>query len=226
MSILKTMLEKDPPIVPKAAEPEAEDETTVINKRHTNIDYEEIQDKKTKLVAKVIAKLEGVESAKATKLAKKYDEVNKRHLAVQEERNQINQEITDYVLEYFDSVEDILCTRIIQSCQLTLQLSKTTLSSESTEVDFESVCAEMTKFLNDEMIEELEKLKAKYSSVKKVAGKKPSLTVKLEEGLMDSLKRMLTMFVANVKHHAKRSGAKLMKIAEKYGIENEKWMEV
>ncbi len=193
-----------------------------IHKREKESDlitYEDVE--KKGVIVKVIATLSGSKSAKATVLAKKYKELDDKFKEAKDARDSSNLEITDFILEHFDTIEDAALTRVVQTCQLTLQLSKSEAAQSIEVVDYEAVCGELTKFLSEELIEVLDGLIKKYTTIEKTTASKPRLTVKTEAliaeaGVVAALKRMLEMFIKNTLARLQRIDTKLEKIAAKF----------
>ena len=69
----------------------------------------EYKDKVMKgVIERVTVELEGKESALFTRAAKRYKQMDRLLGAIQEKRNELNGQVKDKVLEYFDDAADII----------------------------------------------------------------------------------------------------------------------
>lgn len=162
-------------------------ETVLLSEaRRANLNYS-FKEVKGKL-DKITLKLEGNESGKFTKIAKRYKEIDTAVKALEVERNEINEDIKEKFSDYFDEATDTVVTRIIETVSLTMQLSKRT----APEMGKDKVDYEKALLILGDMLPEL---KEKIDEVKKLcttAGtmsvpKSPALSVKINEGLSDKI---------------------------------------
>jgi len=143
--------------------------------RRTDLEY---KDKVMKgVIERVTVELEGKESAIFTRAAKRYKQMDRLLDAIQEKRNELNGQIKDKVLEYFDDAADIIYTRVIDTVSMTATVSKTTPATPSSKeevVDYEKV---MKKLM--ELVPEIEgkakELIKEFTAIKSVAAK-PEIT--------------------------------------------------
>ena len=162
-------------------------ETVLLSEaRRANLNYS-FKEVKGKL-DKITLKLEGNESGKFTKIAKRYKEIDTAVKALEVERNEINEDIKEKFSDYFDEATDTVVTRIIETVSLTMQLSKRT----APEMGKDKVDYEKALLILGDMLPEL---KEKIDEVKKLcttAGtmsvpKSPALSVKINEDLSDKI---------------------------------------
>lgn len=113
----------------------------------------------------IVAKLKGPASGVLTKLAKEYKEADNELKAIQEKRDALNEKIREKAEDLFD-VEDALKTRIIESIQLTITLSKYTPASseEITNLDVDGLLTELSEKFPI-ILEALAELKQKYTTI-------------------------------------------------------------
>lgn len=163
-------------------------------------------------VTAVTAKLEKNKSGVMTKLAARYKEVDEQLKKLAEERDGMNAKIKEELLEYFDA-EDAVLTRIVETVSLTAQLAKQ--AQDSTKVDDTEVIAKLLESATPELAEQIAKLREQCTSI--VKAKSPSLTVKVNEGLFDSIKKTVVRFAKSVMAWASRYDKKLAKIKSKLG---------
>lgn len=161
-------------------------------------------------VTAVTAKLEKNKSGVMTKLAARYKEVDEQLKLLTEERDGMNAKIKEELLEYFDA-EDAVLTRIVETVSLTAQLAKQ--SQDSTKVDDSAVVAKLLENATPELAEQIAKLREQCATI--VKAKSPSLTVKINEGMFDSIKKAISRFARSVMSWASRYDRKLEKIRSK-----------
>ncbi len=160
-------------------------------------------------VEKITAKLEANKSGVFTKLAKRYKEVDQQMLALQDERNEMNAKMKDELLEYFDA-EDAVLTRIVETVSLTAQLAKQ--SQDSSKADDTEVIAKLLESATPELAEQIAQLRLQCQKITKA--KSPAFTVKINEGVLDVLKKTLLKFLNKVMSWATSYDRKLAKIKE------------
>lgn len=160
-------------------------------KRQKGLTYETLLKGKAGEIDKVLVRLDGTQSAKFTKLAKEYKELNAQVKALQTQLATNQDTIRGHMEELFDPADDVL-TRVVETCALTLQLAKMVPSKTTTEVNYEKAFNEMVKLLGsmvpdlkDKMQELVECAKKAGEEEKTTAGRKGAFTVK--EGFMDGL---------------------------------------
>lgn len=85
-------------------------------------------------VEKVIAELKGQHSSAWTKISKQYVELDTEIKTLEEQRTKLNVELKDKARDVFN-VEDEILTRVVETAQLTLTLSKKFQKGSVPEVD-------------------------------------------------------------------------------------------
>lgn len=109
-------------------------------------------------VDRVIAVLEGKHSASWTKISNQYKELDKNIKKLEEKRKDLNKQIKDRAATEIFAVEDEVLTRVVETCGMTITLSKKTKTEDSEKVDYEAVVkalaeanlpAELSKMLNE-----------------------------------------------------------------------------
>ena len=132
---------------------------------------------------RVTAELKGHPSSVWTKLTQEYVALEAAVSALSEQRNEINARLKDKAAELFDA-EDMVLTRVVETCQLTITLSKKTRKEASEKVDAEAVVKALREMdLVPELkalIDDLVKANTKLIEASDVPEK---LTVKVTEGL-------------------------------------------
>ena len=163
-------------------------------------------------VTAVTAKLEKNKSGVMTKLAARYKEVDLEMKKLIEERDGMNAKIKAELLEYFDA-EDAVLTRIVETVSLTAQLAKQT--QDSSKVDDTEVIAKLLESATPELAQQIAALREQCTVI--VKAKSPALSVKVNEGLFDSIKKTIARFAKSIMSWATRYDKKLAKIKSKLG---------
>lgn len=163
-------------------------------------------------VEAIIVKLEGTESARYTKMANRYKEIDAELKRLSDERNTMNDEIkTDITEKYFDAA-DAIYTRIVETVSLTAQVAKTPKPSEK--IDNDAVVDELLKLM-PELKGQIEALQKQFTSISKP--KAPALTIKTEGVVSDvweKIKKKATDYYNSVMSWAKGYDKKLDKIKQ------------
>lgn len=171
-------------------------------KRQKGIDYTEVKNAQDK-VERVIASLKGKESANWTRLTKEYVDLDDKLKKLNVERNALNSTIKEAASEIFDVADDVL-TRVIETAQLTLTLSKKTKTPASTEVDYEKVVkalldAKLVPTMK-KMLDELIAANSKAIAASEVPEKLTVKRNKVSEGFsLDSLKSWFSNLAKKIK---------------------------
>lgn len=179
--------------------------------REDSIEYQE------KLVKgqidRVTAVLEGRDSEKWTKLAKRYKEIDSQLKLLSVERDEMNSRVKNEFSTLFDAEDEVL-TRVISTVSLTATLAKSTPASEKEEINHTAILDELLKLVPD-LSEQIKDLTAKHTSIKKVAAKSGALTVKLDEAAGSSVWEKIKGFFADYLKKVKLWGVKYdAKLAE------------
>ena len=161
-------------------------------------------------VERVTAVLEGHESAKFTNLAKRYKQLDRIIKALDVQLNEKKVILKSKMDEYWDA-SDIVYTRALQTCSLTLSLSKKTLPGlkDDYEAAFNKLVADLN-VLVPELTEKIEELKvaALKETQKKSAGQDSKLTIKIDEGV----RSFFTSLISKFKSWASKYDSKLDKM--------------
>lgn len=208
----------------------------LFEKRRSDLEYKNKVMKN--VIERVTAELEGNESGVFTRAAKRYKQMDRLLAAIQEKRNELNEDIKSEVLSYFDGAADEIYTRVIDTVSLTATVSKkqadTPASKEST-VDYAAVVKKLLELVPD-IEEQAKKLVEEFTTVVDIPakpGKSPSLSVKfkdedekkarmkskadalIDEGVGDVVKSLLSKlksFLTNFKSWGKDFDKKLNEI--------------
>jgi hypothetical protein len=167
-------------------------------KRRDDLTYTEKEVKKQ--VDRVIVELNGNESGVLTKLASRYDRLNKAIKVMGEKKNELNADIKEKVEDLF-AAEDVVLTRVIETCSFTLTVSKRSKQEDKVTIDYEAIAMELAKLIPDELQAKVDEIVAAYTSIKKQEDKSPALAVKakVNEGLGDLAKSLVALVKKAVK---------------------------
>jgi len=129
------------------------------------------------VIERVTVELEGSESSVFSRAAKRYKQMDRLLDAIQEKRNELNGQVKDKVLEYFDDAADVIYTRVIDTVSMTATVSKTTPATPAGKdevVDYEKVVKELMKLV-PEIESKANELIKEFTSIKVIAAK-PEIT--------------------------------------------------
>lgn len=147
-------------------------------------DQIEYKEKKVKgLLDRVTATLSGTRSGIYTRIANRYKRIDVLIDKLQEQRNRLNEQVKEHVVDLFDA-EDECLTRVVETVSLTVTLSKRTPagSKEISDFDTEGFLEELYSTFPD-LEKQLNYLKDKYTTLEtvEIPEKSPALRVKLNE---------------------------------------------
>src|SRR5271157_4146517 len=95
-------------------------------------------------IEKVIAELKGQNSSSWTKISKQYVDLDNEIKKLQDSREKLNLELKDRATDVFD-LEDEILTRVVETAQLTITLSKKAKKEAHPEVNAEAVIDALAK---------------------------------------------------------------------------------
>lgn len=170
-------------------------------------------------LAKVILELEGSDSGVMTRLAKRYERLDKTAKLMKEKRDELNAAIKEVGDRIFDA-EDALATRVVETISYTVMLTaaeKAENKKEKEEVDFASAYAELSRLV-PELTEQANEILKKYTKLIPPKDTPVGLRVSIKEGVVDSIKKIWAAFVNEVKAWGKSYDAKLNAIKKKYPV--------
>lgn len=162
-------------------------------------------------VDRVIVELEGSQSGAMTRLASRYDRLEKAIKKMGEKRDELNAKIKEQVEELF-APEDVVLTRVVETVSFTMTLSKLVKSEEQEPkkvVKYDKIAEELAKLIPDELQAQVDAIIAKYTEISIAAEKSPALRVKskvdesLNEGIFDLFKSIGSKIAKWLKDTAK-----------------------
>ncbi|MEM2159596.1 MAG: hypothetical protein QXN55_01425 [Candidatus Nitrosotenuis sp.] len=137
-------------------------------------------------IDRVIVTLEGNQSGKFTKLAKRYKILQRALAVLTEKQGELNTQIKDQALEFFNAEDEVL-TRVVETVSLTITVSKKTAVT-STKIDYDAVIAQLTEMV-PELKTKIDELIAANTEIKKTE-KSPSLRTELKEGVAEWIRQV------------------------------------
>lgn len=158
--------------------------------RQSHVKYTEKQTKG--IIDKVTAELSGSSSAGMTRLAKRYARLEVSLKAMKEKHDELNTKLKNEVSELFDA-EDIVRTRIVQTAQFTLSMTKEIQKTEGTEViNYEGIAKELAELVSNELQEKIDLIVQKYTTIipPKTPIKKLTVSKEVTEGILDNLQKL------------------------------------
>lgn len=155
--------------------------------RRSDLPYTE---KKSKgAIDKVIVTLEGNESGKFTKLAKRFKELRTATDELSKATDELNRDIKEQAIEFFDAADEIH-TRIVETVSMTILIGKRQPDSieKTSKVNYEQIIKDITALVPEltEKIAEIVDANTQVEEKLKVA-KAPQLRVDLKEGVMEDV---------------------------------------
>jgi len=166
-------------------------------KRREDLTYTEKLVKKQ--LDRVIVELNGNESGVLTKLAARYDRLDKAIKVMGEKKKELNADIKEKVEDLF-AAEDIVLTRVIDTVSFTLTVSKKSKQDDKIVVDYKAIAEELAKLIPDELQAKVDEIAAAYTTITKQEDKSPALSVKakVNEGLIGDLKAGIVSAIKKV----------------------------
>jgi hypothetical protein len=161
-------------------------EADELRKRRTDLKYVEKEAKKQ--VEKVIVELNGAESGVLTKLASRYERLDKAIKVMAEKKDELNADIKAKVEDLF-AAEDVILTRVIETCSFTLTVSKREKQDDKTTVDYEAIAKALQGLITEELQPQVDEIIKTFTVIEKREDKSPALRVKakVNEGLLSDL---------------------------------------
>jgi len=198
-----------------------------------DVEYTETGSTKAKTAAKefskITAEVSGVTSAKFTRLAKKFKEIDDLNKRIQELRDRANQEAKDSIDEFFNA-EDEVYTRYVDTVSLSITMSKA-IEEETVQVsetNIQNFVEELYELVDGDLKPMIESLLEKHTKVqtKVRAAQQGRVTVKLpakKESVNEAgVGSMLSGFIKSIVHFVDRFvrgyDRKLANIAQRYGL--------
>lgn len=201
--------------------------TELINEaRNPVLNY--LEKKAKDIVVRVTVFLTGNESSAATRLAKRFvrlDQAMKQQIKL---RDAANADAKKLFEELFDAEDEIL-TRVIETASVTMTLSKAVRGKDKPNVitvDFEAAYRELAEMVlglteqKEKLNKKIEAILAKHTTSTPARDTPAKLTtdVKLDEGIMDTLKKMVNTVVESIKNWATGYDKKLDAFKKKYKL--------
>ena len=175
--------------------------------RQQNLAYTEKEAKGS--IDKVIVELSGTQSASATKLAKKFQDVKEAADKLKALESDLNADAKDLVANLFDA-EDVVYTRIIKTCSLTIQVSKE-YTRETTKVDTDGIIADLLVLVPElaDKVLAIVDARTKITQSKVASALKITAESTLSEGVIESIKKLFTDLLSKFKLWAKTFDTRL-----------------
>lgn len=171
-------------------------------------------------LTKVTLALEGSDSGAMTRLAKRYERLDKSAKLLKEKRDQLNAAVKDVGDRVFDA-EDTVITRIIETVSYTVMLTaaeKAENKEPTKKTDYESAFSELCRLV-PELTSKIDEIRAKYTELIPAKDTPTALKVKpkeVKEGIVDSAKALYFRFLNTIKEWASSYDDKLAAVKAKY----------
>lgn len=171
-------------------------EAVILEARRADLSYNEKVVKNK--IDRVAVELEGNDSASMTRLASRFDRLDKAIKRMGEKRGELNEQLKDKVTDLFDA-EDVVLTRVVETASFVMTLSKLVKAAEQEPkkiVNYEKIAEELAKLIPAELQEKVEEIQKLYTEISLAQDKSPGLRVKnkvdesLNEGIVDFFKKI------------------------------------
>jgi hypothetical protein len=128
-----------------------------------------------------------------TRLAARYDRLDKAIKKMGEKKNELNEKLKGEVEELF-AAEDIVLTRVVETVSFTMTVSKKQKQADKTTIDFEKIAEELAKLIPEELEEQVNEIYKAFTKITPQPDKSPALRVnaKIEEGVVEIASKFLT----------------------------------
>jgi hypothetical protein len=178
--------------------------------RDPNLTYTEKEVKKQ--IDRVTVVLDGVQSGKFTRLAKRYRNVQKALDILDAKMKDLNEEIKEKALDLFDA-EDEIYTRVVETVSLTMTVSKRQVSTK-TDINYEKAVDQLLEMVPD-LENQIKELIEANKQVKTVE-KSPALRTALKESFMSDafrqVKQIAKQALTSIKSWGKAYDKKLKEL--------------
>lgn len=186
----------------------------VTESRNPNLEYTEKQVKGN--IDRVTVELAGKDSEKFTKLGKKYFELAAGIEAIEKLRLDLNEQIKKEAGELFDATDE-LYTKVIETSQFTLTVSKKPVATKTVSTNYEKVLDGLLQLM-PELTEKVDALKEQYTTIKENPPKDVSLRVAMKESALkdvwQSFKKKWSSFKNSIMSWGTSYDKKLSKLKE------------
>lgn len=165
---------------------ELQEALAILEERKPGLTYVE---KRVKgIIDRLTVELHGSDSSVFSRLAARYERLDKAIKKMGEKKNELNEQLKTRVEELF-AAEDVVLTRVIETASFTLTLSKKQKQDPKKLVNYESIAAELVKLVPEELEAKVNEIYEAYTQIIPQEDKSPALRVKgkLEEGVLDML---------------------------------------
>lgn len=156
-------------------------------------------------IDRVITELSGSESAVMTKLAGRFKRLQEAIKKMTAKRNELGDDLKEKVKDLFNA-EDVVLTRVINTAQFVITLSKDPKQEKPKMVtDYQKVAEELAKLIPTELEERVKEIYELYTQAAAVNDKGPGVTVKdVKEGVEEVLSKGIDSLVAGLKGFVNR----------------------
>jgi uncharacterized protein YdcH (DUF465 family) len=173
------------------------EEASEDRKRRADLTY--VEKKVKNELDRVIVELKGNESGTLTRLASRYDRLDKAIKVMGQKRNELNAEIKEKVEDLF-AAEDIVLTRVIETVSFTMTVSKKSKVADKVAIDYEAIATELAKLIPDDLQSKVDEIVKAYTTITPQADKSPALSVKAKvtEGIIGDLKASFVSLIKKI----------------------------
>lgn len=174
---------------------------------------EEYKSKKTKdKLERIIVELNGHKSGKYTKMAGRYLRMKDAIELIKKKMEDLNAGLKDSMVEEFFDATDQALTRVAETAQFSLLLSKQEDRPDKQIVDKDAIIKALEALVAEELQPKIEEIKKQFTKLEKqdpapaalrISKKKPEKVDKLEEGVIgdkwEKFKSLLKRFTDSLK---------------------------
>ena len=217
---MKSLLNKHPELL-KGTAKKALSEGLIVEDRQKDLKYTEKRVKDA--IDKVTVELSGDKSGAMTRLMTRYQRLDKAAKLHKEMRDKVNTQIKDVGDRLFDA-EDAVATRIIETIQYTVMLTKAEKAENKEakkDIDYASAYSELAKLV-PELEAQIKAITEKYTTLIPPKDTPTALKVKskVEEGVVQTMWKAIKDFAKSVATWGQSYDAKLDAFRRKYKLKS------
>jgi hypothetical protein len=174
-------------------------------------------------IDKVILELKDKNSAPASNLANRFDEIKQLERDIQERKLKFDEKILEFFENHFDPT-DAVYTRVIETASLVIQVGTPSVR-KNVKFDEDGFFTEVSKELTPELIEKMKELRKKFTTTKDSDVKAIIKVKPLTEGVLGDFKKYslgliskLVSYVKELNLWGKSYDKKVQDIKVKYSL--------
>lgn len=177
-------------------------ESMIAEARKPNLPYNEKMVKNK--LDRVTVTLSGTDSGAMSRLAKRYERLERSLEAMKKQRDAMNERLKEDVADFFDA-EEAVVTRVVETASFTLTLAKEVKKAEpALKKDYEAIANELAKLIPEELQTKIDEITALYTTIIPPKDPVKKLTVSpISEGVISTVKAAIRAIGSKLKQFLK-----------------------